>query len=109
MPIYESVCPRCKKVHQYWAKVADRDAAQPDCCSWPTRRILSASHVTPDIAPYRAVAADKETGQVPYIQSRKQHREFLKKNGYEEVGNDPLNLKPRTKESDASDFIWGKP
>lgn len=46
---------------------------------------LSAAYVTPDIPPYRAVAGDR-AGK--YITSRKEHREFLKRNSFTEIGND---------------------
>lgn len=54
----------------------------------------SGVYVIPDINPYQAVAADKETGKCPTIMGRRQHREFLKRNGYEELGNDPV--RPRS-------------
>lgn len=43
-----------------------------------------------DIEPYQAVALDQETGKAPRIGGRRQHREFLKRNGYIEVGNERL-------------------
>lgn len=48
-----------------------------------------------DIEPYRAIAADKDTGKRPVINSRKQHREFLKRNDLVELGNEPLRLPKR--------------
>jgi hypothetical protein len=47
-----------------------------------------------DIEPYQAVAADVATGSAPVIKSRREHREFLKRNGYVEVGNE-FNGGPR--------------
>lgn len=44
--------------------------------------------VQTDIQPYMSVAVDKETGKRVGVQSRKQHREFLARNDYVEVGND---------------------
>ena len=41
-----------------------------------------------DIQPYMSVAIDKKTGKRVGVQSRKQHREFLARNDYVEVGND---------------------
>jgi hypothetical protein len=43
--------------------------------------------VSPDIAPYKAMSGDK-MGQM--ITSRKEHREFLKRNRFIEVGNEPV-------------------
>lgn len=44
-----------------------------------------AHHVIPDIEPYVAVAGDM-AGKV--IRSRKEHREFLRRNNFEEIGNE---------------------
>ena len=45
------------------------------------------AYVVPDLQPYKSVAWDKETKKPMVIGGRKQHREFLRRNGYEEVGN----------------------
>lgn len=42
-------------------------------------------HVIPDIDPYVAIAGDM-AGKV--IRSRKEHREFLRRNNFEEIGNE---------------------
>ena len=43
----------------------------------------------PDIEPYRAAGADVACGgKRPVISGRRQHREFLRRNGYVEVGNE---------------------
>lgn len=52
-----------------------------------TRRIMPTS-VQMDINPYKSVAVDKETGKPVIVNSRKQHREFLRRNDYVEVGNE---------------------
>jgi hypothetical protein len=41
-----------------------------------------------DIAPYRTAATDVATGKRAVIGGRRQHREFLRRNGYVELGND---------------------
>ena len=41
--------------------------------------------IIPDLKPYKAVAGDM-AGK--WITGRKEHREFLKRNGFEEVGNE---------------------
>jgi hypothetical protein len=53
--------------------------------------------VVRDIEPYRAVASDVAAGgQRPVISGRRQHREFLKRNGYVEHGNEmPKRQLPR--------------
>ncbi len=47
-----------------------------------------------DIDPYKAVAGDIAlNGKCPPIMGRRQHREFLKRNAYVEVGNEPIKPK----------------
>ncbi len=44
-----------------------------------------------DLEPYRAAGADVACdGKRPVVGGRRQHREFLRRNGYVEVGNTPL-------------------
>lgn len=58
-------------------------------------RIIMPTMVQADIQPYRAVVVDKETGRYPEIHSRKQHREFLARNDYVEVGNEMCDTEKR--------------
>lgn len=44
-------------------------------------------NVMSDIEPYRSVATDRD-GERAVIGGRRQHREFLSRNGYTEVGNE---------------------
>lgn len=46
-----------------------------------------------DIQPYQAMADDIATGKPPQIGSRREHREFLKRNGYHERGSEPIRPK----------------
>lgn len=68
-------------------QVKDHAITQPCTCGSVMVQVLSVSLVTPDIAPYRAVAGDR-AGE--WITSRKDHREFLKRNRFVEVGNEPI-------------------
>jgi hypothetical protein len=52
------------------------------------RSDLPGPMIVSDIKEYRATAVDKATGQRPVIGGRRQHREFLRNNGYRELGND---------------------
>ena len=54
----------------------------------PLTQANAAPMVISDLPEYRPVAADKHTGKRPIIGGRRQHREFLSRNGYQEVGND---------------------
>src|SRR5215472_13719419 len=56
-----------------------------------------------DIAPYRTAATDVATGKCTVIGGRRQHREFLRRNGYVEIGND--DVAPRREELSRSERI----
>ena len=63
---------------------------------WPERclghyRQFSAGgglQIIKDIDPYKTVAAEKATGKQIRVGSRREHKEFLRRNGYEEIGNE---------------------
>lgn len=56
--------------------------------------------IMPDITPYRAMGVDIATGKAPVIHSRSQHREYLRRNGYIEIGNE----KPKLRSEVRGDF-----
>jgi hypothetical protein len=56
--------------------------------------------IMPDIAPYQAMGVDIATGKAPVIHSRSQHREYLRRNGYVEIGNE----KPKLRDEVRGDF-----
>jgi hypothetical protein len=60
----------------------------------PLHRSNDAPMIIGDLPEYRAAAADKHTGKRPLIGGRRQHREFLQRNGYREVGNDYVPPQP---------------
>ena len=95
MPIYEVKCKTCGGVEEIFRKIADREKDLPDCCGHRMHNILSASMVNEDIKPYRAMAVDKKSGELPYITSRKAHKEFLKRNGYVEMPDMPKKREVR--------------
>lgn len=86
MPTYVFSCPHCDEIEEIITTVADRNNA-PSHCGVRMDRVITAPHVNPDIQPYRAVAGDR-AGKV--IGSRAEHREFLKRNRFVEVGNEPI-------------------
>lgn len=59
--------------------------------------------VISDLPEYRTAAADKATGKRMIIGGRRQHREFLRRNNYEEVGNE--YVPPRREELSRDDRI----
>ena len=86
MPLYTYECDHCGDCTDAFASVEERHTAAPDCHG-KMRLSIQPSMVQPDIAPYRAVAGDR-MGQM--ITSRKEHREFLRRNHFTEVGNEPV-------------------
>jgi hypothetical protein len=69
--------------------MADREKDLPECCGKRMVNILSPTMVSVDIQPYQAVAVDKRSGKRPYITSRKEHKEFLRRNDYVEMPDAP--------------------
>ena len=74
------------------------DDPWPEECFGHFRPRGASIQIIKDIEPYRAVAVDIATGKPPVLGGRRQHREFLKRNGYYEVGNEPI--RPRKPEYD---------
>lgn len=92
MPLYSFRCA-CGHETEEFRKLADFDRAGPPHCCQPMERIISAPRVMSDIEPYQAMGTDIATGKRPMISSRSQHREYLQRNNYVEVGNE--RPKPR--------------
>jgi hypothetical protein len=82
---------------------ADEFGFVPKAIAAPRHRADAAPMVIGDLPEYRAAAADKDTGKRPLIGGRRQHREFLQRNGYYEVGND--YVEPRREELSRTDRI----
>jgi putative FmdB family regulatory protein len=83
MPVYQYQCVTCEKGQDAFRTVNERHSTPLCSCGSQTKKVISApSMVMNDISPYKAVAGDQR-----WITSRAQHREFLKSNGLEEVGN----------------------
>lgn len=87
IPTYRYVCVECSKAQDAIRRVDDRDDCPACACGAVTERRIVAPMVSV-FNSYRAVAADKETGERPVIRNRAEHEAFLRRNGYEEVGND---------------------
>ena len=88
MPIYTYHCKDCDRIETGYRKIDDRHDGPTCRCGRKMELRITATMIQADLAPYRAIAIDKETGKRPVIQSRRQHREFLKRNDYVEVGNE---------------------
>lgn len=98
IPTYEYRCTSCTKTTDAVRRIAERDEA-PRCslCYAPTVRRITATMVSV-FTPYQAVAEDKDSGRRPLIKSRAEHEAFLRRNGYEEVGNDKSCAPPSAEE-----------
>ena len=46
-----------------------------------------------DIKPYQAMGVDVATGNAPVIDGRSQHREYMRRNNYIEIGNEQPKLR----------------
>jgi hypothetical protein len=68
---------------------ADEFGMVPKHLAGPLNETERAPMVMGDIEPYRAVGADIASGgKRPVIGGRRQHREYMARNGYMEVGNE---------------------
>ena len=107
MPLYDLGCKSCECVTEAFISLADFDKPLSPCaCGGERFRKISAPHVVSDIHPYQAMGTDVATGNAPVITSRSQHREYLTRNGYVEVGNEMPKPRPKptvTKEEVARD------
>lgn len=84
MPVYQYQCPKCKKNRDEYRTMETRHEGPLCSCGAKMDKVICApSMVIPDIQPYKAVAGDQR-----WITSRSQHRQFLRENGLEEVGNE---------------------
>ena len=99
MPIYRYECG-CGIVLEAFRHIDERDDV-PECCNRPMTRKITAPMIMPDIKPYRTAAFDKETGKRAIIESRRQHKEFLRRNDFVEIGNEPFKPAKRDDTQDA--------
>lgn len=75
----------------------DLHDAWPDACAahWSVSATIGGGsiQIIKDIEPYKTAASDID-GKRKVIGSRSEHRSFLRRNGYVEVGNDAQPPKP---------------
>lgn len=97
MPLYQFECRSCGASDDRFASVAERNDSQSCAtCGATLERVISRAYAVSDLASYIAVSGDRAGRPV---EGRKDHREFLKRNGFREVGNEPVkpiknNFKP---------------
>lgn len=111
MPTYEHECGACGAVIEVVCPVSERNCVVTCPCQLARaagkrlaakRVILTAPMGQPDIAPYLGTAGDRKG--LP-ITSRREHREYLKRNNLRELGTDvPKNTaKMRTSKLSGND------
>lgn len=96
MPVYVYRCPFCLEEQEAFRSIAERDDA-PICHNRRGERVIKPTMVSV-FHPYQAIAADKDSGERPFIRSKTEHEAFLRRNGYEEVGNDRSFAPPSAEE-----------
>lgn len=98
MPTYEYRCLHCSKLTEAVRRIAERDDC-PRCslCCAPTVRRITATMLA-SFTPYKTVVCDKEAGRPMVIRNAAEHRAFLARNGFEEVGNDRSMAPPSPEE-----------
>lgn len=72
----------------------DLDEPWPHNCTSHWDKSAAGPQIVRDIDPYVSSAANKHSGKRELVGGRRQHREFLKRNDYVEVGNDSSLFKP---------------
>lgn len=87
MPLYEVTCKKCGKSQDIFRKLSDYNNL-PECCDMIMTRVISASFVHAEFAPYKSMIDGR------MITDRGQHRRHLKNNGCSEVGNE--DMMPKT-------------
>lgn len=93
MPIYLYRC-ECGREEEAYRSVQDRNRA-PECHGRPMSKVITPPFVMGEIEAFKTVAWDAETNKPAIINSRKQRREFMKRNDLIEVGNEPFRPKKR--------------
>lgn len=88
MPLYDTRCGDCGDVDERVIPLADFTKPIHCDCGGLRTRLIRPLQIMGDIEPYQAMGVDVASGTAPMITSRAHHREYLKRNGYEEIGND---------------------
>lgn len=98
MPIYAYRCTACGMHQDAWRRIAERSDS-PACrqCGGKTARRITGAAVRV-FHPYHTVAFDKDSGGPMLIRTPAEHSAFLRRNGYEEVGNDRSAAPPSAQE-----------
>lgn len=101
MPSYTFECVKCHRQRHEILSLAQHDDAEFIHCKKPMVQVLRAPQIIKDIEPYQAMGGDVAKGnKAPHIGSRREHKEYLRRNGYVEVGT----AKPKEQKTDYADI-----
>lgn len=88
MPLYAYVCDCGHRAEEY-RTVKSRKRGPKHCGKTMKIEITGTHQLIGVFQPYRAIGRGR-----PWISTRKEHRDYLRQNGYEEVGNDSSMAPP---------------
>lgn len=74
MPFYSYHCPRCDRMHDVYRHVSERHNS-PVCCEEPTKLVIVAPQVAPDLPGYESPVTGK------WVEGRASRREDLRRSG----------------------------
>jgi len=95
MPEYTVRCSVCDAQNNVYLPISEH-GNWADCCGVRMHQVITAPATINSfghVYEYKAVAAEAD-GSLPVITNKAQHQEYLKRNGYVEVGNEKPVSKP---------------
>lgn len=88
MSTYVYSCVKCAKRFEVVKPMAQSSTPEFHC-DMQAERVFTAPHVIGVFEPYRSMGPDRQ-----WIHTRQKHKDFLRRYGYEEVGNDASMAPP---------------
>lgn len=100
MPLYQYACS-CGHSAEEWKPVKDRNSKAPKHCGKRMPIEITGKYsVWGAFQEYRAIGRGR-----PLIKTRQEHKDYLRHNGYEEIGNDSSMAPPELNMSEA-EIAW---
>lgn len=94
--LYEYQCQKCGGMKEAIRSVANRKRAPKHCGKSMTLQVTASYSVWGAFQEYQAIGRGR-----PMIKTRQQHKDYLRINGYEEVGNDKSMAPPNLHATEA--------